>query len=113
MMGGERERRLDERLPINREFASFEELIDEFVVDISEAGAFIRTRERYELGEEIPFRFAVLTPELERIEGRARVVRHSAEPPGVGVEFIELASYSRFLIDRLLRAQRDAALSSD
>lgn len=101
MSEDELDRRLNERLPINREFETFEALIGEFIVDISEQGAFIRTREVYEIGELIPFRFAVLAPELERIEGEARVVRISDDPPGVGVEFVELASYSRFLIERL------------
>lgn len=108
MSDEQRERRFDERLSINREFNSFEELIDEFIVDISEAGAFIRTRESYAIGELIPFRFALLTPALERIEGMARVVRSSAEPPGVGVEFVELASYSRFLIERLRKARQES-----
>ncbi|NLE49220.1 MAG: hypothetical protein GX614_12540 [Sandaracinaceae bacterium] len=101
----EGERRLDERLRINREFDSFEDLIDEFVVDISERGAFIRTRGPYAIGDLIPFRFAVLTPELERIEGEARVVRLSDNPPGIGVEFTKLAAFSRYLIERLRARQ--------
>ena len=40
--------------------------------------------------------------EIETIEGEGEVVRISQDPPGMGVVFTELNTYSQKLIERLL-----------
>jgi hypothetical protein len=101
------ERREGERVVINREFATFEAFVEEFMADVSETGAFIRTRTPRPVGEEIRFRLAVMDGELETLEGIAVVRRVQDEPRGMAVEFVELASHSRHVLERLLeRKQR-------
>ena len=100
------ERRDGERIAINREFTSFEALVDEFVADVSETGAFIRTRAERSVGDEIRFRFAVMDRELETLEGVGIVRRIQDEPRGVAIEFVELAAHSRHVLTRLLAQKR-------
>jgi uncharacterized protein (TIGR02266 family) len=100
------ERREGERVVINLEFASFEAFVEEFVADVSETGAFIRTRTPRPVGEEIRFRLAVMDRDLETLEGVAVVRRVQDEPRGMAVEFLELAAHSRHVLERLLDHKR-------
>jgi hypothetical protein len=43
--------------------------------------------------------------DIETIEGIGEVVRVHDDPPGMGVVFTELSSYSQGLIDKLLTSQ--------
>jgi len=101
-----REKRREKRHVINREFASVEEFIVEYVSNISRSGAFIRSDAPLPVGTRVALRFTLLMEEIETIEGVGEVVRvvhpGSAEPPGMGVVFVELAKTSKALIDRLL-----------
>jgi hypothetical protein len=43
--------------------------------------------------------------DIETIEGLGEVVRVDTDPPGMGVVFRELSSYSKDLIEKLLTAR--------
>lgn len=99
-------RRTSERQLVNREFSSVEEFITEYVSNISRSGVFIRSDDPLPVGTEVSLRFTVILSDLETIEGIGEVVRVSpkggSEPPGMGVVFTELTSYSRELIERIM-----------
>jgi hypothetical protein len=94
-----------ERVKINREFDSVQAFIDEYVVNISRSGVFIRSKDPLPVGTRVQLRFTVIMDELEIIEGIGEVVRMSARPRGMGVVFIELTGYSQDLIAKLITQQ--------
>jgi hypothetical protein len=96
------DRREDERVVINREFATFEAFVEEFLADVSESGAFIRTRAPRPVGDEVRFRLAIMDGDLETFEGVGVVRRVQDEPAGMAIEFVELAAHSRHVLTRLL-----------
>lgn len=95
-----------QRVTINREFSSIDELVREYVSNISSSGAFIRSDEPLEIGTKVNLRFTVIVDDLETIEGVGEVVRTSDDPPGMGVVFTKLNSMSRVLIERLIVQER-------
>lgn len=103
-------RRRDDRVVVNREFESIEEFISEYVSDISRSGAFIRSDDPLPIGTRVDLRFTVIAGDFETIEGIGEVVRvvppGGNEPPGMGVVFTELTSYSQKLVARLLTRAR-------
>ena len=100
------ERRNTVRRIINREFSSVDEFIREYVNNISRAGAFIRSDDPLPVGTRVQLKFTVILDELETIEGIGEVVRvgppGGTKPPGMGVVFTELNTYSRQLLERLM-----------
>jgi uncharacterized protein (TIGR02266 family) len=106
------EKRHDPRVRVNREFSSIEEFITEYVSDISRSGVFIRSEDPLPVGTKVDLRFTVIVGDFETIEGIGEVVRvvepGGEQPPGMGVVFTELTSYSQRLVDRLLVPGRKA-----
>ncbi len=100
------DRRTDVRRSINREFASVEEFVSEYVSNISRSGIFIRSDDPLAVGTKVALKFTVILDELETIEGVGEVVRvvppSEGQPGGMGVVFVELSSYSRSLVERIL-----------
>ncbi len=107
--------RKDERVTINKEFESFDAFVSEYVSNISRSGVFIRSRIPLKIGTKVNLKFTVLMDDVEVIEGVGRVVRIVEDPPGMGVVFTELASYSKLVLERLLTAPAagDAPASDD
>ena len=99
-------RRQDERLTINKEFESFDSFIQEYVTNISENGAFIRSKNPLPVGTTVNLKFTVIMDDIETIEGTGEVVRIETEPPGMGVVFNEITGYSKDLITQLLSRKR-------
>jgi uncharacterized protein (TIGR02266 family) len=97
-------RRQDERVTINKEFDSFDQFIQEYVTNISRTGVFIKTAEPLPVGTRVNLRFTVIMDAIETIEGEGEVVRVEGDPPGMGVVFRKLSSYSQGLIEKLLTA---------
>ncbi|MFZ5445452.1 MAG: PilZ domain-containing protein [Myxococcota bacterium] len=101
------DRRIDARRTINREFASVEQFINEYVMNLSRSGVFIKSDDPLPVGTQVNLRFTVIFDDLETIEGVGEVVRR-VEPgtpgqvPGMGVVFVELTQVSRELIERIL-----------
>jgi len=99
-----RERR-DDRVTINKEFESYDAFISEYVTNISRTGVFIRSKTPLAVGTKVNLRFTVIMDDIETIEGVGEVVRVDDDPPGMGVVFTELSSYSKGLIEKLLTNQ--------
>lgn len=99
------EQRQHPRYSINREFESIGELIDEYVVNISQGGVFIRSREPLPVGTEVDLKFTIILDDFETIEGQGRVVRtvDEGEDAGMGVEFTEMGENSRKVIEEVAR----------
>lgn len=102
------DRRYGVRKEVNREFASVEEFILEYVSNVSRTGVFIRTDDPLPVGTKVNLRFTVILDELETIEGQGEVVRvvkpggKNKETAGMGVVFTELTNYSKKLIERIM-----------
>lgn len=90
------------RVTINHEFSSMEEFITEYVSNISRSGIFIRSKDPLPVGTKVNLRFTVIMDEIETIEGVGQVVRVSKNPRGMGVIFLELTTYSKKLIEKLI-----------
>src|SRR6202789_2603835 len=102
----ESDKRGDERVTINKEFESFDAFIQEYVTNISRTGVFIKSSTPLEIGTRVNLRFTVIMDDIETIEGIGEVVRVERDPPGMGVVFRELSTYSKGLIDKLLTQPR-------
>lgn len=100
--GGEGADRRDERITINKEFESYDAFINEYVTNISRTGVFVRSKSPLPIGTKVNLTFTVIMDDIETIEGVGEVVRVHEDPPGMGVVFTELSSYSKGLIDKLL-----------
>src|SRR5665213_759420 len=98
----ESDKRSNERVTINKEFESFDAFIQEYVTNISRTGVFIKSQQPLPIGTRVNLRFTVIMDDIETIEGVGEVVRVEKDPPGMGVVFRELSSYSKKLIEKLL-----------
>lgn len=98
--------RKSERVTINKEFESFDQFMNEYVTNVSQSGAFIRTSTPLPIGTEVDLRFTVVMDGIETIEGVGEVVRIETDPPGMGLIFKTLSPSSQELIDRLLAYRR-------
>ena len=98
--------RQEDRVTINKEFDSFDQFIQEYVTNVSRSGVFIKTTEPLPVGTIVNLRFSVIMDDVESIEGEGEVVRVESDPPGMGVVFRNLSSYSQNLIEKLLTAKR-------
>ncbi len=81
------ERRRGDRFTINREFRKVDAGTLTYVSNISETGVFLNTTETLPLGTKVDLKFTVLLDEPVIIEGPGKVVFHSDNPMGMGVEF--------------------------
>ena len=90
----EEDKRLGERVTINKEFESFDAFVHEYVTNISRSGAFVRSANPLPVGTEVNLKFTVIMDEVEHIEGIGKVVRVETDPPGMGVVYTSLSEYS-------------------
>ncbi len=97
--------RQDERVTINKEFDSFDQFIQEYITNISKSGVFIKSKTPLAVGTRVNLRFSVIMDDIETITGTGRVVRVDTDPPGMGVVFEELSSYSQRLLEKLLTSK--------
>src|SRR5271163_2741518 len=96
------DKRAETRLTINKEFESFDAFIQEYVTNISRTGVFIKSQTPLAIGTRVNLRFTVIMDDIETIEGIGEVVRVEKDPPGMGVVFRELSTFSKDLIEKLL-----------
>jgi hypothetical protein len=96
------DRRQAPRLTINKQFASFDDFVAEYVTNVSGSGAFVRTDSPLPVGTEVDLKFSVVLEGVETIEGVGVVVRVETNPAGMGVAFKELGGYSKRLMEKLL-----------
>lgn len=102
-------------MSINKEFASIDEFIAEYVMDISEGGVFIRSRSPLPVGTRVNLKFSVILDDFETVEGEGEVVRvvGDGEQTGMGVRFIELTDESRRVVDEVVRRRAAEAGKQD
>ncbi|MET0401737.1 MAG: TIGR02266 family protein [Cystobacter sp.] len=110
-------RRTSERkavgLLVKLKHTSINSFIQEYAVNISPGGMFIRTREPQPVGT--PVRFEVRIADGQRMLKGSAVVRWSRPteevtgPAGMGIQFTELDESSQELIDRMLRLKSERA----
>lgn len=98
--------RQQERVTINKEFDSFDQFIQEYITNISKTGVFIKSKSPLPIGTRVNLRFTVIMDDIETITGVGRVVRVDTDPPGMGVVFEDLSSYSQRLLEKLLTSKR-------
>ncbi len=94
------------RVTLNRDYTKGDDLLSEYVMDVSQSGAFIRTNDPLPVGTRIQVRFRVTLDRMELVEGVAEVVRVSAVPAGMGVFFVELTEASQEILARLIDQRR-------
>jgi PilZ domain len=99
---GQRHKKREARLTLNKEFESFDEFIREYVTNISKTGAFVKRADPLPVGTEVDLKFTVIMDDLETIEGVGKVVRVQRDPPGMGVVFTRISHHSQHLLERLL-----------
>ncbi len=114
--GGQRK---EKRITINREFASLEDFINEYVANISKSGAFIVSENPLPKGTKVKLRFTVMLDKIETIEGEGEVVRvvkpGGKQKSGMGIVFTKLTQYSRDLIEQIItrKPKRKAVILSN
>ena len=100
-----RVQRSESRVTINKEFESVDDFIQEYVVNISRSGVFIKSLAPLPVGTQVTLRFTIIMASIETIEGIGEVVRIEHDPPGMGVVFREISEYTKNLIEKLLIQQ--------
>ncbi len=91
-----------ERVTINKEFASVDKFINEYVANVSRSGAFIRSKDPLPVGTLVNLKFTIIMDDLETIEGVGEVVRVQKNPPGMGVVFTKLSQHSHQVLAKLV-----------
>jgi uncharacterized protein (TIGR02266 family) len=90
--------------------------VEEFAVNISPGGMFIRSREPQPVGT--PVKFEVRIADGLRVMKGSAVVRwvrppeDLSGPPGMGIQFTELDAPSQSLVDRMLQRKGEAPVSA-
>lgn len=92
-------------MTVNKEFASAEDFVDQYVSNISTSGVFVRCDEELTVGTHVNLQFTILADEVETISGIGEIVRVQEEPRGIGVEFRSMSEESMALIERLVGMQ--------
>jgi hypothetical protein len=91
-----------ERVTINKEFSSVDTFINEYVMNVSRSGAFIRSKDPLPVGTTVNLKFTIIMDDLETIEGLGEVVRVTKNPSGMGVVFTKLTAHSHALLNKLM-----------
>ncbi|MBC8067364.1 MAG: PilZ domain-containing protein [Deltaproteobacteria bacterium] len=97
-----RERRRARRVPMSTAFSELDPRTTTPVSDLSETGCYVHTADQLPTGSLIDLRFTVFPEEPILFEGRGKVVRHGDDPPGMGVQFIELDDSARDVVRKIL-----------
>ncbi len=101
--GGQRR---EKRITINKEFASLDDFINEYVANISKSGAFIVSENPLPRGTKVKLHFTVMLDKIETIEGEGEVVRvvrsSDKQKSGMGIVFTRLTQYSKELIEQII-----------
>ena len=113
--------RKDKRAPVSLKVrfksATVDQFIEQYSMDISRGGLFIKSKSPMPVGTLLKFEFQ-LKDESRLIQGVGRVVwmrmaEQSSEPdrpPGMGVKFIKMDPQSRAIVERIVapRGERPA-----
>lgn len=109
-----RKQRVHDRYDVGDEYESIDDMVNEYATNISQGGAFIRTKASLPIGTELNLNLPVINDDDDEdcedlffIKGIGRVVRQVTTPgeEGVGVVFVELTPESKALVESLTSAQ--------
>ena len=108
-VGVERRRTSRVELVVRVDYKTIDELFSEFARNINEGGLYVETDTPPELGSPVALQFQI-PGSGDPIQVMRRVVRvpqaAGDDPPGMGVEFEDLGTQSRELINELVRNLR-------
>lgn len=107
---GHEDRRRAERASVNAEFESLTAAT--FISDLSELGVFVQTNRRTPVGTVVQLNFTVLLDDPVVLSARGRVVRHQADPPGMGIEFVQPSPELLLRIHDVVSRQRPRELGA-
>lgn len=109
--------RKDKRAPISLKVrfksATLDEFIEQYSVDISRGGIFIKSKSPMSVGTLLKFEFR-LKDESRLIHGVGRVVwkreseNEAGKAPGMGIKFIKMDPDSRSLVEQMVAKRGDA-----
>src|SRR6187397_319293 len=109
--------RKDKRAPISLKVrfksATVDEFIEQYSLDISKGGIFIKSKTPMSIGTLLKFEFR-LKDESRLIHGVGRVVWKrddgdpAAKPPGMGIKFIKMDPESRALVESMVGKRGDS-----
>ena len=80
--------------------------INEYVIDISSTGVFIKSRDPLPVGTRVNLKFSLILEELHVVEAAGEVVRQSARPLGMGVAFRSVGPEAQKIIGRAITERR-------
>lgn len=83
-----------------------EAFINEYVIDLSSTGVFIKSRDPLPVGTRVNLKFSVILDELHVVEAAGEVVRHSKQPLGMGVAFRAVGPDAQKIIGRAIKERR-------
>lgn len=104
------DRRRAERVPVNVEFGRID--TNTWISDLSEYGVFVQTERPARQGARVRLKFTVLLEDPVVIEADGRVVRHQEDPPGMGIEFLDLSPETILRINDVVAQQRPRDLGA-
>ncbi|MBK8171553.1 MAG: TIGR02266 family protein [Sandaracinaceae bacterium] len=115
-----KEKRAPVSLKVRFKSATVDEFIEQYSVDISTGGLFIKTKSPMPIGTLLKFEFQ-LKDESRLIHGVGRVVwkrdetqaKGSDIPAGMGIKFIKMDPESRALVDKIISQRGDVQSSFD
>ncbi|QQR90787.1 MAG: TIGR02266 family protein [Myxococcales bacterium] len=116
-----KDRRAPVSLKVRFKSATVDQFIEQYSIDISRGGLFIKSKSPMPVGTLLKFEFQ-LKDESRLIQGVGRVVwmrmpeqaSEPDKPPGMGVKFIKMDPQSRALVERIVapRGQQPAAFET-
>ena len=106
-----KDKRANVQLKVRYKSATVDEFIEQYSVDISRGGIFIKQKTPMPIGTLLKFEFQ-LKDESRLIHGVGRVVwrreEGGVEPAGMGIKFIKMDPDSKALVERIIEARGDA-----
>lgn len=103
-----KDRRAPIALKVRFKSATIDEFIEQYSVDISRGGIFIKSKTPMSVGTLLKFEFQ-LKDHSSLIHGVGRVVWNreasANSPPGMGIKFIKMDPESRALVDRMVQSR--------
>jgi len=103
-----KDKRANVQLKVRYKSATVDEFIEQYAVDISRGGIFIKQKAPMPIGTLLKFEFQ-LKDESRLIHGVGRVVwrreEGGTEPAGMGIKFIKMDPESKVLVERIVEAR--------
>lgn len=90
-------------MPLSASFSELDPRTTTPVSDLSRYGVFVQAQQLHPIGTIIDLRFVVFPDDPILFQAIGRVVRHGADPSGMGVEFEQLDDANVQIVEEILR----------